>query len=187
MYTAEYFISNLKLEEHVEGGYFKETYRNPLSLDCEDLLVKSDGETINKGEFEGARHDEERLDTIRALSTTIYYLLKSGQVSKFHKLKFDETWFYHYGSPLAIHMIDENGVLKTHKLGLDIANGETPQVIVPANVIFGAEVIDDNSFSLVSCVVSPGFDYRDFSMYSEQELVGMFPQYKEIISRINGK
>jgi uncharacterized protein len=104
MYTADYFISKLGLEEHIEGGYFKEIYRNAYKMSDQSYAYKFEGE--------------------RALSTTIYFLLKSGQVSKFHKLKFDEIWFYHYGCPMIIHMIDDKGMYKSVKLGLDIENGE---------------------------------------------------------------
>jgi predicted cupin superfamily sugar epimerase len=167
MFTESYFITKLGLEEHPEGGYFKELYRNShLIGDSEWPLA-----------FEGKR----------SLSTTIYYLLKSGQVSKFHRLKFDEIWFYHYGSPLVIHMIDEQGNLNHVRLGLNMESGESPQVLVPANRIFGAEVIEKDSFSLVSCMVSPGFDYRDFEILTGNDLTAQFPQHRDIIIRFNGE
>jgi len=161
LYTAEYFIKNLGLEEHVEGGYFKETYRSSFPFQDE------------RGE--------------RDLSTAIYYLLESGQVSKLHKLKSDEMWFYHYGSPMVIHTIDENGVYKDIHLGLDFGKGQKPQVLVPSNIIFGAEPLVKDSFSLVSCMVSPGFDYGDFILYDAKELCDMFPHCKDIIIRMNGR
>lgn len=166
MYTAEYFISKLGLDGHIEGGYYKELYRTSFSVSVE-------GSKFN-------------IDSDRALSTTIYYLLKSGQVSKFHKLKSDEIWFYHYGCPMIIHIIDENGVYKALKLGLDLENGESPQILVPADTIFGAEPLHRDSFSLVSCMVSPGFDFRDFTLYESKELCAMFPQSKDLICRLNG-
>lgn len=167
MFTEDYFITKLGLEEHIEGGYFKELYRNSHLIDDSEL----------PSDFEGNR----------SLSTTIYYLLKSGQVSKFHKLKSDEIWFYHYGSPLIVYMIDEQGNLNSVKLGLNIESGEKPQVLVPANRIFGAEVIEKDSFSFVSCMVSPGFDYRDFEIFKGKDLIKQIPQHREIIIRLNGE
>lgn len=167
MYTAEHFIEQLGLEAHIEGGYFREIYRNKTTIDCNSY----------SDEFE----DE------RSLSTTIYFLLKSEQTSKFHTLKFDEIWFYHYGSPMVVHMIDINGVYSKQILGLNLDKGETPQVLVPANTIFGAEPLENNTFGLVSCMVSPGFDFRDFTLFSANELTERFPEHKSIISRINGK
>jgi predicted cupin superfamily sugar epimerase len=166
MYTADYFISKLSMDRHIEGGYYKEIYRNSFNISHEGYAY----------EFEGDR----------ALSTTIYFLLEWGQVSKFHKLKFDEIWFYHYGCPMIIHMIDNNGEYKSVRLGLEIEKGEMPQVLVPANVIFGAEPSESDSFSLVSCMVSPGFDFRDFILYEEKDLCSIYPQHTEIIKKLNG-
>jgi predicted cupin superfamily sugar epimerase len=166
MFTADYFITKLGLEAHVEGGYFKELYRNAHTISDSGLPMK----------FEGKR----------PLSTTIYYLLQSGQVSKFHRLKFDELWFYHYGSPLLVHMIDSNGNLKSAKLGLNVENGEIPQIVVPSNSVFGAEVVDNDSFGLVSCMVSPGFDYRDFELFTAKTLIKLYPEHEKIIARLNG-
>jgi uncharacterized protein len=166
MYTAEYFIDKLGLEAHIEGGYFKEIYRNSFEISSEGFSHALEGK--------------------RSLSTTIYFLLKSGQVSKFHQLKSDEIWFYHYGCPILIHMIDENGDYKCVRLGLHLEAVEMPQILIPANVIFGAEPLNDNSFSLVSCMVSPGFDFRDFKLFEANELSLMFPKYLEIIQKLNG-
>ncbi len=166
MDTAEKLINILKLQPHPEGGFYKETYRSTFHI----------SEDAYKFSFEDKR----------SLSTVIYFLLKSGQVSKFHKLKFDEIWFYHSGCPLLIHMIDETGNYSVVRLGMNPDNGEMPQFLVPANVIFGSEPAEVNSFSLVSCMVSPGFDFRDFHLYNEKELTELFPQHKSVINRLNG-
>jgi uncharacterized protein len=160
MLTAEYFITKLNLSPHIEGGYFKEIYRN--YEECpNDFLQK------------------------RGLASTIYYLLKSGEVSKFHCLTSDEIWFYHYGSPLLIHTLDLEGNFNTLKLGIEVENGELPQILIKAGVIFGAEVVENNSFSLVSCLVTPGFLFEDFSLFKAEELIQRFPQHEEIIKRLN--
>jgi predicted cupin superfamily sugar epimerase len=83
-------------------------------------------------------------------------------------------------------MIDNNGEYKSVRLGLEIEKGEMPQVLVPANVIFGAEPSESDSFSLVSCMVSPGFDFRDFILYEEKDLCSIYPQHTEIIKKLNG-
>jgi predicted cupin superfamily sugar epimerase len=148
MKNAEYFIEKLGLEKHIEGGYYRETYRSKVS------------------------HEN------RSLSTSIYFLLKSGQVSKFHKLKSDEIWYYHHGSPILIHMINKEGEYSQGILGIN-SDQESPQLIIPADTIFGAEPVDRESFSLVSCMVSPGFDFEDFTLYSTQELIKMYPSLKK--------
>jgi len=157
MFTADYFIDQLNLKAHIEGGYYSETYRNPVTY------TNSNGE--------------------RALSTLIYFLLKGEQASKFHSLTSDEIWLYHYGSPIIIHTFDEKGNYKTLKLGLDSKNGEQPQVLIKSHLIFGAELLLKKSFSLVSCLVSPGFDFSDFKLYSKNELLLKLPEHKELITK----
>ena len=166
MNIADKIISELKLEPHIEGGFFVETYKSPYLVD---------GKCIN-----------ENIKGERPLSSTIYFLLKSGQVSKFHRLKFDEQWFFHSGSALLIHLIGRKGNLENVKLGPDIAGVETPQLLVKAGVVLGAEVIDQNSYCLVSCVVTPGFDYRDFTLFESKDLIDLFPQHEELIRKLNG-
>ena len=160
----QYYISKLGLEPHPEGGYFKRTFASQEQITDQELTVH----------FEGKR----------MLYTSIYFLLTSNDVSHFHRLQSDELWYYHAGSPLSVHMIDENGEYTEHKLGLDLENGEVPQVLVPKNTIFGSSVKDRETFSLVGCMVSPGFEYQDFELFTQEELLLKYPQHKEIIMKI---
>ena len=160
----QYYISKLGLEPHPEGGYFKRTFASQEQITDQELTV----------DFEGKR----------MLYTSIYFLLTSNDVSHFHRLQSDELWYYHAGSPLSVHMIDENGEYTEHKLGLDLENGEVPQVLVPKNTIFGSSVKDRETFSLVGCMVSPGFEYQDFELFTQEELLLKYPEHKEIIMKI---
>lgn len=155
---ANYFIEKLALERHPEGGYYKNTFVS--------------GETIDA------------FDTTRKLYTNIYFLLKSGEVSHFHRLKSDEVWYYHGGSPLTIHVIHENGDYEEIKLGLNLEAGERPQAIVRKNSIFGSSVIEQNTFSLVGCMVSPGFDFADFELFTQEALLKLYPQHEEMIRKL---
>ncbi len=166
MNNAESIINKLGLEPHIEGGYFAETYKSPYLIGGKDI--------------------NENIEGKRPLSSTIYYLLKSGQASKFHRLKFDEQWFYHSGSTLLIHLIDRDGKLESVKLGPDVATGEIPQLLVKSGLVLGAEVVKNNSFCLVSCVVTPGFDYRDFTLFESKDLTEQFPQHEKLIRKLNG-
>lgn len=148
-------ISKFKLIPHPEGGYYSETYRSEIELPSKD----------------------------RQIATTIYFLLRSGEVSKFHRIKSDELWFFHQGSPLIVHTLDCSGH-KEFILGNNIKNGEAPQYLVKGNTIFGSSVLNDNSFSLVSCVCAPGFDFRDFELFSSEDLIAQFPLHQEIIKQL---
>lgn len=109
--------------------------------------------------------------------------MKDREVSRFHRIKSDEIWYYHSGTPLVIHIITKEGELKKVRLGLDAEREEQPQVLVPKGCIFGA-LMDGPGYSLVGCMVSPGFDYEDFELLSREDLIKEYPQHEFIIKRL---
>lgn len=163
MYTEDYFIKNLNMIPHPEGGFYKEVYKSEESITAKELKV----------DFEGSR----------MLWTSIYFLLRQGEVSNFHRLKSDEMWYYHSGSSLTIYMISPDGELITEQLGLNIKEGEKPQVLVPKDYIFGS-AMNNNGYALVGCMVSPGFEFRDFELLKRNVLLEKYPQYREIIMQL---
>lgn len=166
MYTADYFVKNLNMTPHPEGGFFKEIYVSEDNITAKEL----------KADFEGSR----------ILWTSIYFLLRNGEVSNFHRLKSDEMWYYHSGSPLTIYMISPEGELITEQLGLNVENGEKPQVLVPKDYIFGS-AMNNEGYALVGCMVSPGFEFRDFELFKRSFLLEKYPQYEEIILKLTQK
>lgn len=159
MKNAEYFIKKLNLVPHIEGGFYKETVLS-------EELIKS---TDNKE---------------KKLFSSIYFLLETGEVSHFHRLKSDEMWYYHSGSSLTIYMISEDGSLITKDLGLDIEKGEEPQILVPKGYIFGS-AMNKEGFSLVGCMVAPAFEFKDFELFSQKELLDKYPSHKDIILKLS--
>jgi predicted cupin superfamily sugar epimerase len=155
--TAKKIIDKLKLIPHPEGGFYNETY-------------KSDHTIINE------RNEN------RHICTAIYYLLEDEGKSLFHRIRSDELWFFHLGQPLEIVLI-ENEHLTTITLGNDIPNGELPQARIPADTWFAANVKNAKGFALVSCTVSPGFDFADFDLAKRESLVQQFPHLKDVIER----
>jgi len=162
--NPKYWISKLELEAHPEGGYFKATYQSNEKITNNELSVQFNGQ--------------------RLLYTSIYFLLESHDVSHFHRLKSDELWYFHAGSSLTIHVIDEEGIYNEVKLGLDLENGEVPQFLVPKNSIFGSSVMEKETFSLVGCMVSPGFEFEDFELFTQDELLSKYPDHEEIIKKL---
>lgn len=154
MKTAEYYIKNLNMDPHIEGGYFKESFIS---------------------------NDEARKD--KKLWSSIYFLLRTGEVSNFHRLKSDELWYYHDGEALTIYMISPEGELITSQLGKNIENGEMPQVLVPKGYIFGSAMNNDG-YSLVGCMVSLAFDYKEFELFDREYLLNLYPEHKEIILKL---
>ena len=111
-------------------------------------------------------------------------MLPSDQVSKFHRLKCEEIWCYHFGDALTLYIIEKNGTLQQIKLGRDIDNGEQCQLIIPHGVWFGAKVNQKESYTLVSCITTPGFDFDDFELAERQFLLQEYPQHEDIIQTL---
>lgn len=154
MRDANYFIKKLEMEPHIEGGYFKESI-------------------LSKDNF----------NSKKKLYSSIYFLLRTWEVSNFHRLTADELWYYHAGEALTIYMITKEGKLITKQLGLDIEEGEEPQILVEKGCIFGSAMNKDG-FSLVGCMVAPAFTYEDFELFEREDLLEQYPKHKEIILKL---
>lgn len=160
MQKKNHYIEKLGLVAHPEGGYYASTYRSPLN-------------TVTQGKS-------------RPLATSIYFLLGIEDVSHFHQLKSDELWYFHDGNPLDVIMILDTGELVVETLGLDLDKGQKPQLLVPGGAIFGSSMHQEgeHDFSLVGCVVSFGFDFDDFKLFSRNELMELYPSYEAIIQKL---
>ena len=98
----------------------------------------------------------------RPSGTCIYFLLKSGQSSHWHRVDATEIWLYHAGAPLILSLSDsDEGPATDHLLTPDLATG-APQIIVPEHHWQAARTTGD--FTLVSCTVSPGFSFDGFTL-----------------------
>ena len=160
--TAEDIIKHMELTRHPEGGYYKEFYKSPKLCSLQE---------------EGSKQ-------LQRTATSIYFLLTSADISAFHRLKFDEIWYYHYGSPLDIYMIDQEGELCIKRLGVKLIKGEEPQILVPAGTIFGAKCCDDKAYTMLGCMVTPGFDFGDFELITRTELLALYPRYHDVIMKL---
>lgn len=163
MHTAKYWIEKLGLENHPEGGYFKEVYRADEIIPAQSLHERYSGE--------------------RNHSTSIYFLLTGNEFSAFHRIKSDETWHFYTGSPVTVHMINSKGEYSNIKLGAIADNGEVFQFTIPHGVWFAASVDERNSFALVGCTVAPGFHFDDFELGKREEMIKLFPQCEGVINK----
>jgi predicted cupin superfamily sugar epimerase len=125
-------IARLELKPHPEGGHFRETFRD-------------------------ARCDPNG----RPVSTVIYFLLARGERSHWHRIDAAEVWHYYAGSALTLEIAGGDG-RRGIRLGPDLAAGEVPQAIVPAQAWQAAESCGD--WTLVGCTVAPGFDFATFEL-----------------------
>jgi len=131
---ADRLIELLGLKPHPEGGHFKETFR-----DCGPPPAGRDG---NVG---------------RAHSTAIYFLLKAGEVSRWHRVDAAEVWHFYRGAPLELRVSKQ-----VYLLGPDIDEAQAPQIVVPAGAWQAARSLGD--YTLVGCTVAPGFEFEHFEM-----------------------
>lgn len=144
-------IQHLSLVEHIEGGYFRETYRSEMNIPTN------------------------RIDSDRSILTSIYYLLTDNRpVDHFHKNQSDILHYFQAGSSITYLLLSPTGELDKVRLGLDFAQGEVAQLLVPANY-WKAAVLEAGEFGLLGESVAPGFDYRDMELGKADYFQKSFP------------
>lgn len=129
---ADRLIRLLDLKPHPEGGYFRETFRD----------------AAGSATVDGNR---------RAHSTAIYFLLKAGEVSRWHRVDAAEVWHFYRGAPLELKIGRDR-----YALGPSIDEAQVPQLVVPAGAWQSARSLGD--YTLVGCTVAPGFEFSRFEM-----------------------
>ncbi len=166
------WINKLKLEKHIEGGYFAEVYKSE-----DKVIAMNDRYNSNVLEQDA---------NVRHAGSSIYFLLEKQGFSAWHQLKSDEVWHYYDGnSPIIIHFIDDDGNYTSQMLGHPTKNSNASfQVIVRSGLWFAAELYDKNEYGLVGCTVSPGFEYQDFILADRDKLIEKYPQHTNIIKRL---
>lgn len=98
----------------------------------------------------------------RAAGTAIYYLLEGDQFSHWHRVDAAEIWLWHAGAPLALTTSPDGHDAEARILGPELAQGQHPQIVIPAHSWQTAASL--GRYTLVSCVVAPGFEFSGFEM-----------------------
>lgn len=132
-------VESLGLEPHPEGGWFRQTWVAPEEVETLDGRVRS-------------------------TATLIHFLLHAGESSAWHRVASDEIWLAHVGAvTLEIGGTGDRPIKgKPTLLGTDIDAGHVAQAVVPAGA--WQRTLAGDADALVSCVVSPGFDFADFEL-----------------------
>jgi predicted cupin superfamily sugar epimerase len=130
--SAEEIVRLLDMQPHPEGGWFRETYRD----------AAPEGE--------------------RAASTAIYYLLKGGETSAWHRVDATEAWHWYAGGPLTLRLSPDGETTEAHELGADLAAGERPQCVIPPG--WWQTATSRGLWTLVGCTVAPAFEFAGFEM-----------------------
>lgn len=158
---AQALIDALGLVPHPERGFYAETYRAPARVNA----LSHGGD--------------------RSASTAIYFLVTADQpLTSLHRLKSDEIFHLYEGGPLEVVRLFADGGSDVARLGLDLAAGERPQVVVPAGTWFGTELTAGASHCLVGCTVAPGFEFADFELAEGPELEARYPAAADRIRKM---
>ncbi len=176
--TATGLAHTLGLAPHPEGGFFRETYR------AEEVVETPRGR--------------------RAACTAILFLVTTKAVSRLHRLGSDEIWVFQGGLPLEVVTLAPSGELRRVLLG-DAAEPDgqeeqkaaapqgvhrqalEPQALAPAGHWQGARLAGgthlpaERAWCLLSCVVTPGFEYADFEMGDRAALLAAYPQHAALV------
>jgi predicted cupin superfamily sugar epimerase len=134
----------LGLEPHPEGGWYRRTWTSPISV----TLTDADG-----------------TQRVRPAATLITFLLPAGESSAWHRVASSEIWIWNGHGPVQLELGgdgDEPDLEETPVLGGRLLRGERTQVLIEANV--WQRTLPGEDDALASCLVSPGFDFADFSM-----------------------
>ena len=134
---ADTVIAMLGLRPHPEGGWYAETWRDDAP------------------------------QGVRPAGSAIYFLLRAGEVSRWHRIDATETWHHYAGDALELRVAPtgpdrRRGRIDRHVLGTDLANGERPQAIVPPGAWQTAHSL--GAWTLVGCTVAPAFDFEGFEL-----------------------
>ena len=137
MSKIEALIARYELSPHPEGGWYKETYRSPVSL--QSPVTQNQRNSV----------------------TQIYFLLAAGDLSRLHKVSHEEIWHFYEGAPLKLYQTDGE-TCETITLGGPDGNYHH---VIPGGAWQAAE--STGEYTLVGCTVAPGFDFEDFAFMAD--------------------
>jgi predicted cupin superfamily sugar epimerase len=98
----------------------------------------------------------------RSVGTAILFLLQAGERSHWHRVDAAEHWIFNAGDPLEVSVAGEDGAVHASILGPAVWEEHAPHVLVPPGAWQAAAPL--GAWSLVTCTVSPGFDFAGFTL-----------------------
>jgi predicted cupin superfamily sugar epimerase len=155
---------SLNLESHVEGGYFRQTFK----ADHRPNIDTENGD--------------------RVTMTSIYYLLSAeSPIGHFHMNQSDIMHYFHKGDPITYYMLKPDGSLQKTILGPDPNEGHQMQMMVKGGTWKASKISTDAKFGygLIGEAVAPGFDYADMELGKTATLLMQFPQHKDLIKELS--
>ncbi|MBX9876966.1 MAG: cupin domain-containing protein [Candidatus Obscuribacterales bacterium] len=162
--SASDLIQLLKLEEHPEGGYYRQTYKSYELIPREVLPP--------------------RYESPRSYGTSIYYLLTKETCSRLHKVASDETFHFYFGAPVEMLLLFPDNRADIVVLGHNILARQQPQYTVPKGIWQGSKILQDPDYpdyALMGTTVAPGFEYDDFELAKRAELLAEYKEFEKQI------
>ncbi|HTF03172.1 MAG TPA: cupin domain-containing protein [Bacteroidia bacterium] len=156
-HRSEVLIKKLDLKPHPEGGYYSEIHRSKTQV--------------------------QHAGKPRTASTSIYFLLAYGQVSRWHVVDADEAWHFYEGQPLELYIMPPDfSKVEKISLGTYHRDGVKPVHVVPAGWWQASRTSDE--YTLCGCTVAPGFEFSGFRMLNDAEkatVKGKFPALEFLV------
>jgi predicted cupin superfamily sugar epimerase len=114
-------------------------------------------------------------DENRPAHSAIYYLITPDSFSGLHRLTEDELFHFYGGDPCDMIQVTPEGQLHWSQLGTDLAAGQRPQVMVPAQTWQGTKLGPGGSWALLGTTMTPGFRPDMFELASPAQLQDLSP------------
>jgi purine nucleoside permease/predicted cupin superfamily sugar epimerase len=162
--TAKQLAKALNLEAHVEGGYFRQTFK----ADHRATISTENGD--------------------RVTMTSIYYLLTAeSPIGHFHMNQSDIMHYFHMGDPITYYMINSDGSLQKTILGPDPTQGHQMQMLVKGGTWKASKTSTDGKYGygLIGEAVAPGFEYADMQLGKKAMLLKQFPKHIQLIEELS--
>ena len=115
-------------------------------------------------------------------SSGIYYLLQRPQTSGLHRLRHVEIFQYHGGAPARMLLLHEDGRISEPVLGLSLAQGQRPQVVVPPRTWQATETL--GQWSLLGTYMSPPYNDNEIEFGKAEALIPLYPSASARIRRL---
>jgi hypothetical protein len=153
---ADELVRELGLAPHPEGGFYRELFRSRRMV----------------------RTDDGRSE--RWAATTIFYLLRGGDVNRWHRVASDEIWHWYEGAPLELHLLDPQLTRQRTEMIGPVDASSVPVRVVPAACWQAVRCTGE--YTLAGCTVAPGFEFSDFRLLRDvpelaERLRASFPEF----------
>lgn len=161
--STQELVKALDLQAHVEGGYFRQTFK----ADHRPTIETAEG--------------------ARVTMTSIYYLLTAeSPIGHFHMNQSDIMHYFHMGDPITYSLLHPDGRLETIVMGSDPNKGQVMQMMVKGGIWKASSLPTDGElgYGLIGEAVAPGFEYSDMQLGDKASLTRQFPEHSSLIEQL---